>query len=251
MRAAIDYEQRGAVVTLWLNRPERKNAYDLALLDELDAALSHAESDAKTRVVVIRGRGNSFCAGADLAMLEAAFSWGDLAGTVARFFTRLSEARRVTVAAVHGWAVAGGFELMLACDLAVAAEESRIGDFHIRNGLFAGAGTIYRLPRLVGMRKARELMLSGDVLDGREAHAWGLVNDVAPLDELDDLVERFTARFTDKSPTVAWLTKLAVNRGLDSDSETLGVLERLTSEVVGGTDDARDGLAALRGRRGT
>ena len=110
---------------------------------------------------------------------------------------------------------------MLACDLAVAAEESRIGDFHIRHGLFAGAGTIYRLPRIVGLRKARELMLSGDVLDGRQAKAWNLVNETAPLADFDGLVERFTARFADKSPTIAWLTKLAVNRGLDSDAATL------------------------------
>ena len=89
---------------------------------------------------------------------------------------------------MHGWTVAGGFELMLACDLAVAAEEARIGDFHIRHGLFAGAGTIYRLPRIVGLRKARELVLSGDVLDGRQAREWNLVNEVASATELDATV---------------------------------------------------------------
>jgi enoyl-CoA hydratase len=246
----VEYESRGALVTLWLNRPEVKNAYDLAVLDALDAALARAEADDGTRVVVVRGRGDAFCAGADISMLTGDVAWSELSAAVSRTFRRISEARRITVAAVHGWAVAGGFELMLACDFAVAAEDARIGDFHIRHGLFAGAGTIYRLPRVVGLRKARELMLSGDVLDGHEAKEWGLVNAVAPAGEFDALVERFAGRFADKSPTVAWLTKLAVNRGLDADYETLGLVERLTSDAVAATPEARAGVAAFLERRG-
>jgi enoyl-CoA hydratase len=245
----IEYAVSGPIVTLWLNRPQVKNAYDLDLLRALDAALGRAEQDAATRVVVVRGRGDSFCAGADVSMLEGELAWSDLAQAVSRIFKRIASSRRITIAAVHGWTIAGGFELMLACDLAVAAEESRIGDFHIRNGLFAGAGTIYRLPRLIGLRKARELMLSGDVLDGRQAKEWNLVNDVAPLVELDALVERFAAKFADKSPTIAWLTKTAVNRGLDSNEESLAVLERLASDVVAQTPDAREGVAALHDGR--
>jgi enoyl-CoA hydratase/carnithine racemase len=246
----VEYESRGAVVTLWLNRPEVKNAYDLALLQALDAALGRAEADEASRVVVVRGRGDSFCAGADITMLTGDVPWSDLGAAVGRIFARLADARRITVAAVHGWAVAGGFELMLACDLAVAAEDARIGDFHIRHGLFAGGGTIYRLPRLVGLRRARELVLSGDVLDGQEAKEWGLVNAVAPAGELDAAVERLAARFVDRSPTVAWLTKRALNRSLDSDYETVGLVERLTSDAVAATPEAQAGVAAFLGRNG-
>jgi enoyl-CoA hydratase/carnithine racemase len=246
----VEYEPRGAVVTLWLNRPEVKNAYDLDLLRALDAGLTRAEADDESRVVVVRGRGDSFCAGADISMLTGDVPWSELGGTVAGIFRRIADSRRITVAAVHGWAVAGGFELMLACDLAVAAEDARIGDFHIRHGLFAGAGTIYRLPRLIGLRRARELMLSGDVLDGRQALEWNLVNDVAPAAGLDALVERFAARFAERSPTVAWLTKRAVNRGLDADEETLDLLERLTSDAVAATADAQAGVASFLERRG-
>jgi len=246
----VEYEPRGAVVTLWLNRPEVKNAYDLDLLRALDAALTRAEADDESRVVVVRGRGDSFCAGADISMLTGDVAWSELGGTVAGIFRRIADSRRITVAAVHGWAVAGGFELMLACDLAVAAEDARIGDFHIRHGLFAGAGTIYRLPRLIGLRRARELMLSGDVLDGRRALEWNLVNDVAPAAELDALVERFAARFAERSPTVAWLTKRAVNRALDADEQTLDLLERLTSDAVAATAAAQAGVASFLERRG-
>ena len=250
MPDSLEYEANGAVATIWLNRPQAKNAYDLELLQALDAALARAEADPAGRVVVIRGRGDSFCAGADFSLLTGETPWSELSDTVARTFKRISESRRLTIAAVHGWTVAGGFELMLACDFALAAEDARIGDFHIQHGLFAGAGTIYRLPRLIGLRKARELMLSGDVIDGREAKAWQLVNDAAPLDELDALIDRFAAKFTDKSPTVAWLTKQAVNRGLDADYETLATLERVTADAVAATADAREGVAAFLGRQG-
>jgi len=250
MHDPVEYESRGPVVTLWLNRPDVRNAYDLALLQALDAGLTRAEEDEESRVVVVRGRGDAFCAGADVAMLAGEAAWSELGASVSRIFSRVAESKRITVAAVHGWAVAGGFELMLACDLAVAAEDARIGDFHIRHGLFAGAGTIYRLPRLIGLRRARELMLSGDVLDGREAKAWNLVNEVAPAGELDSVVERFAARFTDRSPTVAWLTKRAVNRSLDADYQTLDLVERLTSDAVAATAEARAGVAAFLERRG-
>jgi enoyl-CoA hydratase len=246
---SLEYEADGPVATIWLNRPQAKNAYDLELLQALDGALARAEADPASRVVVIRGRGDSFCAGADFSLLTGETPWSELSETVAKTFKRISESRRLTIAAVHGWTVAGGFELMLACDFALAADDARIGDFHIRHGLFAGAGTIYRLPRLIGLRKARELMLSGDVIDGREAKALQLVNDAAPFDELDALIDRFAAKFTDKSPTVAWLTKQAVNRGLDSDYETLAALERETADAVAATADAREGVAAFLRRQ--
>jgi enoyl-CoA hydratase len=249
MSDSLEYAAGGEVATIWLNRPQVKNAYDLEVLQALDGALARAEADPAIRVAVVRGRGDSFCAGADISLLAGQTPWSELADTVARTFKRISESRRITIAAVHGWTVAGGFELMLACDFALAAHDARIGDFHIRHGLFAGAGTIYRLPRLIGLRKARELMLSGDVVDGREAKALQLVNDTAPLDELDALIDRFAAKFTDKSPTVAWLTKLAVNRGLDADYETLSALERLTADAVAATADAREGVAAFLGRQ--
>jgi enoyl-CoA hydratase/carnithine racemase len=245
----IEYEVASGVATIWLNRPHVRNAYDLETLLELRRAVARAEADADAAAVVVRGRGDSFCAGGDMSLLDGGRSWLELSRHVESVFRRLAECAKVTIAAVHGWTVGGGFELMLACDLAVAAEDARIGDFHIRNGLFAGGGTMHRLPRLVGLRRTRELMLSGDVLDGRQAREWGIVNDVAPPDKLDALVERFAARFTDKSPTVTRLTKLALSRALDADTETLALLEAMASGAVAATADAQEGVAAfLAGR---
>lgn len=246
---AIEQSKDGRLGTLWLNRPEVGNAYDMPMLRELRRAINAMECDPDIRVIVIRGRGASFCTGGHISMLSSGQSWQELSLYAAKTFERLAESRKVTIAAVHGAAVGGGFELMLACDLAIATLDARIGDIHIRNGLYAGAGTTYRLPRLIGARKAKELMLSGDVLDGHAAKEWNIINTVAPPGELDSAIARFAARFSDKSPTVAWLTKTAVNRSLDADVQTLMTLEHTTSAVVGASEDAREGIAAFRDKR--
>src|SRR5438067_3299740 len=147
---AVEYVREGPVVTLWLNRPEARNAYDIPLLRTLRRALARAERDPEVRAIVVRGRGEAFCVGADLGLLETGASWIELSRFVGRVFDRLAESRKVTIAAVHGHAVAGGFELMLACDFVVAAEDARIGDGHIRNGLLGSVGPSHRLPRIVG-----------------------------------------------------------------------------------------------------
>jgi enoyl-CoA hydratase len=243
---SIEIEKSGPVWTLWLNRPRINNAYDAELLDALELGLRDAERDAANRVVVIRGRGESFCAGADVGWLAAEATWSPLAERVSSVFKGIAQSSRITVAALHGWTVAGGFELMLACDFAVAADDARIGDFHIRNGLFGGAGVIYRLPRLVGPRKARELMLSGEILSGAQAKDWNLVNATAPPDRLDRLVTDFTARFVDRSPEIVRLTKQALIDAADADFESATRIERATSDEVARTAEAQAGVAAFR-----
>lgn len=245
----MEYVKEGPVAALWLNRPETRNAFDLPMLRALRACLAKAERDRDVRAIVLRGRGDSFCVGADLSLLEDGSSWIELSRYVGRTFDGISEARKVTIAAVHGFALAGGFEMMLACDFAVAAEDARIGDGHIRHGLYGSAGPIHRLPRMIGLRRAKELLLSGDLLSGREALDWHLVNAAAPAAELDGAVARFAARFTDRSPTVIWLTKLVAGRGLEADVGTLKVLEQVTSGVVAELADAREGRDALREHR--
>lgn len=230
--SVVEYAKEGPVATLWLNRPDARNAYDLPMLRALGRALSAAERDAEVRAIVVRGRGDAFCVGADLSLLEGGASWIELSRFVGRVFDRFAQSRKVTIAAVHGYTVAGGFELMLACDFAVAAEDARIGDRHLHNGLFGSVGPVHRLPRIVGLRRAKELLLSGDLLSGREALEWNLVNAACAPGELDAAVARFAARFTDKSPAVTWLTKLVANQGLEASSETLRVLEQVSAGVV-------------------
>src|SRR5215211_6816542 len=157
----VQYEVADGVATIWLNRPEVKNAVNWGLLTQLGQALERADDE--VRVVLIRGRGHTFCAGADLNMLDAEFlgttnNSVKIAQVSARTFDRAFNLSKPTIAVVEGHAVAGGFELMISCDFAVVADDAKIGDFHIRRALFGGAGPIYRLPRYIGLRKTKELL---------------------------------------------------------------------------------------------
>ena len=150
---------------------------------------------------------------------------------------------------LEGYTTAGGFEIMINCDFAIAEEDALIGDFHIRRALFGGAGPIYRLPRILGLRKAKELMLTGKLLTGRQAYDWGLVNDVAPAQDLDECVDRFVSELTDKSPFTMWITKMAINQGLDADIQSLMVMEHLAVGNALQSEDAREGVNAFLEKR--
>jgi enoyl-CoA hydratase len=150
---------------------------------------------------------------------------------------------------VEGYAVAGGFELMISCDFAVVSDDAKIGDFHIRRALFGGAGPIYRLPRYIGLRKTKELLLTGKLLSGSECEDWGLANVSAPAEELEQAIADFVAPMKDKSAFTMRITKLAANRGLDGDTETLIALESMTCNVAHQSQDAREGVQAFLEKR--
>jgi enoyl-CoA hydratase len=251
----IQYELGdNGILTIWLNRPHKRNCVSPQLLRELEAAVDQAAKDDAALAVVFRGRGNTFCSGADLDQLvgpvlhESSVSL-QLAIDSARTYDKIFNMRKPTIAAVEGYAVAGGFELMISCDFALASSEARVGDFHIRRALFGGAGPIYRLPRMIGMRKSKELMLTGKLLSGDECVEWGLMNASASPDKFDQLIQDFCAPLIDKSPFCMWMTKMALNRGLDADTNSLITLETMTCNVVHHSDDAKEGVAAFLEKR--
>src|SRR5437660_9486818 len=202
----IQYELAAdGIVTIWLNRPHKRNCVSPQLLRELETAVDRAAENPKALVVVFRGRGNTFCSGADLDLLvgpvlgESADSL-QLAIDSARCYDKIFNMRKPTVAVVEGYAVAGGFELSISCDFCLIADEAKIGDFHIRRALFGGAGPIYRLPRYIGLRKTKELLYTGKLLSGKEAEEWGLANVSAPSgDALEQAIEDFVKPMLDKS----------------------------------------------------
>ena len=250
----VQYEVADGVATLWLNRPEVKNCVNWGLLTQLGQALERAEDDDAVRVVLIRGRGRTFCAGADLNMLDSEFlgttnNSVKIAQVSARTFDRAFNLGKPTIAVVEGHAVAGGFELLISCDFCIAADDAKIGDYHIRRALFGGAGPIYRLPRYVGLRKTKELLFTGKLLSGKEAEEWGLANVSAPTERLEEAIEEFVAPLKDKSAFTMRITKLAANRGLDGDTETLIALESMTCNVAHQSEDAREGVQAFLEKR--
>jgi len=251
----IQYELADTgILTIWLNRPHKRNCVSPQLLRDLEAAVDRAAKDDRALAVVFRGRGNTFCSGADLDQLvgpvlhESSISL-QLAIDSARTYDKIFNMKKPTIAAVEGYAVAGGFELMISCDFALASSEARVGDFHIRRALFGGAGPIYRLPRMIGMRKSKELMLTGKLLSGDECVEWGLMNASASADRFDQLIQDFCAPLIDKSPFCMWMTKMALNRGLDADTNSLITLETMTCNVVHHSDDAKEGVAAFLEKR--
>lgn len=182
--AAIERERIGRVEVLRLNRPEARNAVNGDLAQAMEAALDDLEIDDQVQAVVITGRGNVFCAGADLKVVaqgrgqELATKRGGFAGLVTRDFPK------PLIAAVNGHALAGGFEVVLACDLVVAADDANFGLPEVTRGLFAAAGGLIRLPKRIARALATEIALTGEPISSQRAHEVGLVNRVVPLDQV-------------------------------------------------------------------
>ncbi len=250
----VQYEVSDGVATVWLNRPEVKNCVNWDVLTGIGEAVERADRDDSVRVVLFRGRGGTFCAGADLNMLNGEFLQTttksiELAQVSARTYDRIFNLKKPTIAVVEGYAVAGGFELMISCDFCIASTDAKIGDFHIRRALFGGAGPIYRLPRYIGLRKAKELMLTGKLLSGQECYEWNLANVAAAPEDLEQAIADFVAPLKDKGALIMHITKMTANRGLDGDTETLIALESMACNVIHQSADAREGVQAFLEKR--
>ena len=246
-------EKDGEIARVWLNRPHKKNAVTVELLHRLDEIISEVDSDPDLRVLILRGREGTFCSGFDLDELLADYVGTTTAMEVAvlsaKVCDRLYSMNTPSVAVLEGHVTAGGFELMISCDFAVSADDAQIGDFHIRRALFGGAGPIYRLPRMIGIRKTKELMLTGKLLSGKEAVDFDLINASAPAEALDELVKDFIAPLIDKSPFAMRLTKMTIDRGLDADIQSLMVMEHLAVGNALQSEDAREGVNAFLEKR--
>jgi len=249
----IQFERDGNVARVWLNRPWKKNCVTLPILNRLDEIITEVDADPELRVLVLRGRGGTFCSGFDLDELQADYIGSstamDVAVVSAKVCDRLYSMATPSVAVLEGYVTAGGFELMISCDFAIAADDAKIGDFHIRRALFGGAGPIYRVPRMIGIRKTKELMLTGKLLSGVEATNFGLINSSAPAAELDATVEEFISHLTDKSPFQMRITKMTIDRSLEADIQSLMVMEHLAVGVTLNSEDAAEGVAAFLEKR--
>ena len=250
---AVTLDVVDGVARIVLNRPDKLNAISPGLLEDLGDACAAIERDARVRVVTLTGSGRAFCAGADLAVVQEvagdAARWRSFIDLWHRVFNRLEALPRVVIAGVHGLALAGGIELVLACDLVVADEQARLGDQHANFGLVAGGGGSQRLPRVIGARRAKELMLLGGWLDAREAAAWGLVNRLAPAGKLGETLDALVAELLGKSVSASATVKTLVNRGLDLDLQDGLELEKVLVGEHMRSADAAEGLRAFAAKR--
>jgi enoyl-CoA hydratase len=249
----ITYATGGGIARVTLNRPDRLNAISPELLQDLDRACDAVEADAAVRVVTLTAAGRTFCAGADLRAVRElspdAQRWGAFMGLWHRVFDRIEALPLPVIAGVHGLALAGGLELVLVADLVVADEGARLGDQHANFGLVAGGGGSQRLPRLIGARRAKELMLLGGWLSAAESLAWGLVNRVVPAGTVAKGVEEMAGTLAAGSGSANRTVKTLVNRAFDTDlAEGLELERRLVAQHMRSAD-AAEGLRAFAEKR--
>ena len=246
-------DRDGPVARLVLNRPAQLNAINRQMLEDLGTACGLVEGDPSIKVVTLTGEGRAFCAGADLRTVEGlspdSKKWEEFIRFWHRVFNRIEALPVPVIAAVHGMALAGGLELTMVADLVIADEAARLGDQHANFGLVAGGGGTQRLPRLIGLRRAKELMLLGHWLSAREALEWGLINRVVPAGQLREKLNELAGQLASLSGSANRTVKLLANRGLD-----LPLADGLELEIrsVGQhmkSADAREGLSAFVEKR--
>jgi enoyl-CoA hydratase len=252
----IKTERKGSALWVTLNRPDALNSLSPEMVAELLAAFEDADRDRSLRAVVLTAAGRAFCAGADLKAVEAMGGDGDAARATAPFLdevrklmTRIERLRLPVIAAVNGLALAGGLELVLCCDLVVAADTAKLGDAHAKYGLLPGGGGSARLPRKVGPTRAKYMMFTAGHFPAAELQQWGLVTEVAPAAELDAAVERLLERIVDKSPLGLERMKRLVDDSLDQPLEVALTAELVMSELHAHSHDRAEGLAAFLEKR--
>jgi enoyl-CoA hydratase len=246
-------ERAGAVATITLNRPDVLNALNLALLDELSGALAELDRDATVRAVILTGAGSkAFAAGADIGELNALpdARAGETQARAGQAVTRAIERMRVPViAAVNGFALGGGCELAMACDVRIASENARFGQPEVNLGILPGYGGTQRLTRLVGEGTAMYLCLTGEMIDAAEALRVGLVQRVVPLDGLLPEALRIAGLIAAKAPLAIAATKRAVVDGAGLGLDDALALEALLFGQMVSTDDFREGSRAFLDKR--
>lgn len=243
-------ETRGKVGLITLNRPKALNALNDALVDELGLALDAFEADENIGCVVITGSEKAFAAGADITMM-AKFSYMDAykGDYITRNWERVKTFRKPVIAAVAGFALGGGCELAMSCDMIFAADTAKFGQPEVKLGILPGAGGTQRLPRAVGKAKAMDLCLTARLMDALEAEKAGLVARVIPADKLVEEALAAATTIADYSLPVVMMIKESINRSFESSLNEGLLFERRVFHAAFALDDQKEGMAAFVEKR--
>lgn len=242
------------VLSITLNRPGRRNAFTMDMLDQWATALRGAQADDNVRVVLLRGAGKHFCSGVDLDEYDQKRSspLDDkrlLTNRVHQVAHAMELLDKPVVAAIAGVAYGAGMDMALMADIRIAASSMKMSEAYVRVGLLPGDGGCYLLPRLVGMPRALELLWTGDVVDAEQALAWGLVNRTCPDEELESEARSLAAALASRPPIAVQMIKRAAYQSATTDFRTALDLISSHQAVVQATDDSREALSAFRERR--
>ena len=250
-------QSEDGVATLTLNRPQAMNAFNPQLIEEMTDAIDVVAADENVKALIIRGAGRAFSAGGDLKYIDEQGLFQDLGGhlrfldSIKGLFNKIEVLPLPTIAVVTGYALAGGLELILVCDLAIATEDAVIGDQHSAYGVLPGGGSTVRLPRRIGQQRALELIYTGRRLTGKEAESYGLVLKAVPTDELDATVDAIVSLLRQRSRNLLTAIKSAVTTAVESPKEL--ALEReqlLVTKFNAANSDSAEGAQAFTRREG-
>lgn len=248
----IVFEQDGAIATVTINRPKALNALNQQTLEELLQCFTAIGKDASIQVVIVTGSGEkAFVAGADISNMQsldaiAGKKFGRLGHEV---MDAIASAVQPVIAAVNGFALGGGCELAIACDMRLASQNAKFGLPEVKLGVIPGFGGTQRLPRLIGKGMANELLFSGNMIDAEEAHRIGLVNRVVPQDELLGACVELAENIAARGPVAVRLCKESVSNGLEMDLKRGCAYERDLFALCFATADQKEGMAAFLEKR--
>ena len=247
----IRMAKNGGIGHLTLNRPQVRNAFSREMIDELQQALADIDKDSDVRVLIVTGAGRAFQAGADISELRLMqpmdiLRWNE---GIVRINAALEKLRQPVIAAINGAALGGGLELAIACTLRIAAESAVMGLPEVKLGIIPGTGGTQRLPRLIGKGRAAELLLTGKIIDAREALHIGLVNQVTVADQLLPAAERLAAEILLNAPIAVEMAKDALEVGKDLPLEQAVQYSQKNCIACFSTADMQEGMAAFLEKR--
>jgi enoyl-CoA hydratase/carnithine racemase len=251
--ALVRVEDRGAVRHLVLNRPEKRNALNEEAIRALGGSIEAAAADDSVRVVVVRGEGSLFSSGMDLndlrSLSESPANLRAYRRPILQWWNLLEEMPKPTICQIHGAALGGAFELALACDFRTMAEDAVAGIMEVRVGLLPDVGGCSRLPAVVGLGNAKELIMTGKVIDGREAHRIGFANRIAPADDLPAATDAFANELLACAPRAVGLAKRVMDAAAKPALSVTLEQEVAAQEVLAASEDFAEGARAFFEKR--
>ncbi len=246
------YEKSDGMATITINRPKALNALNKQAVQEILSRLNDAEADETVKVIVITGTGDkAFCVGLDLKAVKgiSAVNGMNLSLLGQELTKKIESLRKPVIAAINGYALGGGLELAISCDLRIASENAKVGQPELNVGLIPGWGGTQRLPRLVGRGIAKELIFTGKMIDAETAKQLGVLNKVVPPDQLKSVVKELAAELMTKPPIGIQLAKQLINSSIETDLTKGLVQEAQAFGVLASTEDFDEGVAAFIEKR--
>ena len=244
-------KKKEGIATIKINRPKVLNALNQETITEITNAVIELEKDSKIKAAILTGEGKAFIAGADISAMAnmTPLEAKEFAELGHNMLNTIENSRLPFIAAVNGYALGGGCETLMACDIVIAGKSAKLGQPEINLGVHPGFGGTQRLPRLVGRMKAKELLLTGRNIDAEEAHNIGLVNMVVDDDKLMETAEKIAGKIASKSSIQTSFIKALVNKGVDIDLSTANSLEISYFSSSFSTYDQKEGMKAFLDKR--